>query len=96
MEDFKGKTAEIIIRRKGIEQELTRPDEQQRLLERAHIETASIKEYCARVKQNLHGFDLAEKRLALAALNIAVTWHPDKPLEIQGSIPVTIETDARG
>jgi hypothetical protein len=47
------------------------------------------------VKKNLNSFDLAEKRLALAALNITVTWHPDKPLDIQGSIPVTIETDAR-
>ena len=96
LEDFKSKAAEIIIRRKSIEQELTRIDEQQRLLERARTETASTKEYCERVKKNLHSFDLAEKRLALAALNITVTWHPDKPLDIQGSIPVTIETDARG
>jgi Resolvase, N terminal domain len=96
LEDFKGKTAEIIIRRKSIEQELTRVDEQQRVLERAHIETTSLQEYCARLRQNLPGFDLAEKRLALDALNIAVTWHPDKHLDIQGSMPVAIETDARG
>ncbi len=47
-------------------------------------------EYCARVRSQLQHFTLEEKRLALEALNITVTWHPEHPLAIQGSIPVDI------
>jgi len=36
---------------------------------------------------------MVEKRLALEALNISVLWHPDKPLEIAGSIPADIASN---
>jgi site-specific DNA recombinase len=45
-------------------------------------------DYCARVRQRLQTFDEAEKRLALAALDIRATWTPGQPLAIQGSIPL--------
>jgi hypothetical protein len=37
---------------------------------------------------------LEEKRLALEALGIVATWHPEKPLDIRGNIPLVIETNA--
>jgi hypothetical protein len=92
--DFKGKKAEVDARRASIAQELARLAEQDRLLEQTRVEAISLSDYCQRVQRNLRGLDPAEKRLALEALNIAVVWHPDKPLEITGSIPVDIATDA--
>jgi hypothetical protein len=44
--------------------------------------------YCARVHQRLHTFDHPEKRMALEALAIRVSWNPGQPLMIQGSIPL--------
>jgi hypothetical protein len=43
--------------------------------------------YCARVRLILQTFDAAEKRLALA-LNVRVTWTPEQPLAIEGTIPI--------
>jgi site-specific DNA recombinase len=94
--DFKGKKAEVDARRASLELELARLDDQQRLLEQATLETATLTEYCQRVRDNLTQFDTAEKRLALAALNITVVWHPDNPPNIQGSIPVAIANTATG
>ena len=94
--DFKAKKAEIETRRASVERELTRLDEQQRLLEQAELETTALRDYCQRVQANLSSLDTAEKRGALQALNIAVVWHPDKPLAITGSIPVVIANSAMG
>ena len=93
LDDFKAKKADIDMRRASVEQELARLDEQARLLQQAHFEADSLKAYCARVKQNLNHFTMDEKRLALDALNIVVTWHPGQPLTIQGSIPVDIDSN---
>ena len=92
--DFKAKKTEIDTRRASVQHEIARLDDQQRRLEQVEVETASLVDYCARVRQNLTRFDLAEKRLALEALNIVVTWHPENPLTIQGSIPVDIADNA--
>lgn len=92
--DLKAKKAEVMARRASLEREMARLDEQQRLLEQVELETASLAEYCQRVCENLHRLDNTEKRLALDALSITVVWHHDKPLEIQGNIPVAIASDA--
>ena len=46
------------------------------------------------MRSQLHHFTLEEKRLALETLNITVVWHPEKLLEIRGSIPVVIVSNA--
>jgi len=46
--------------------------------------------FCERVRENLRNFSMEEKRLALAARNITVVWHPEKDPEITGSIPLGI------
>ena len=51
-------------------------------------------EYCVRVRSQLQHFTIEEKQLAMEALNITVVWHPEKTLEIRGSIPVAIASNA--
>jgi len=92
--DFKAKKVEVDARRASAEQELARLDEQQRVIEQVELETASLMEYCARVRSQLQHFTLEEKRRAMDALNITVIWHPEKPPEIHGSLPVEIITNA--
>jgi site-specific DNA recombinase len=95
LDDFKTKKAEVDTRRLSAERELVRLDEQQLLLEQAEFETASLVEYCVRVRQELQHFTLEEKRLALDALNITVTWHPDWPTpKIEGGIDMDIINNA--
>jgi hypothetical protein len=94
--DFKGKKSEVDTRRASAEQELSRLDDQQRLIEQAELETTSLMEYCARVRAELHTFTLDEKRQALEALNITVIWRPEEPPEIHGSIPIAIVSSASG
>jgi DAHL domain len=48
----------------------------------------SLIRYCTQVRQRLQTFDAREKRLALEALDIRVTWTPNEPIAIQGSIPL--------
>ena len=89
--DFKAKKTEVDARRASAEQELARLDAEQRLIEQTEIETQALTDYCARVWQALQHFTLEEKRRAIEALNITVVWHPNKLLEIQGSIPIEIQ-----
>ena len=84
LDDFKVKKAELAVRRASAEQEITRLTEQQRLLEHAVLEMASLITYCRRVRENLRDFSMQEKHLALEALNITVVWHPDKPWKSRG------------
>jgi site-specific DNA recombinase len=92
--DFKAKKAEIDARRASVHQELARLEAQERLLVQATLKATALTDYCQRVCANLKRFDTAEKRLALDALHIGVVWHPDKPLDITGSIPLDIASDA--
>ncbi len=85
-----------MVRRASLDREMARLNEQQRLLEQVELKTASLVEYCQRVRENLCQFDFTEKRLALDALNISVVWHPDKPLEIKGAIPVETQESLPG
>src|SRR5262245_3156529 len=93
LDDFKAKKAEVMARRVSLERAIARVDTQQYLLERMELETASRVEHCQRVRNTLRQFSTEEKRLALAALNISVVWHPEKPLEICGSIPIDIASN---
>jgi len=92
--DFEAKKVDIDTRRASLEQELARLDAEQRLIGQVELETASLMEYCVRVRSQLQHFTLEEKQLALEALNMTVVWHPEKTLEIRGSIPVAIVSNA--
>ena len=86
--DFKAKKADVDARRASAAQELAQLDEQQRLMEQVELETASLMEYCARVRSELQTFTTDEKRRVLEMLGITVVWHPDRKPEIFGSISV--------
>jgi site-specific DNA recombinase len=94
LDDFKAKRTEVDARRDSAEQELARLEAEQHLIAQTELETASLVDYCARVRVDLQQFTLEEKQRALEALNITVVWHPEQPLKIQGSIPVRIVTIA--
>src|SRR5262249_10254513 len=95
--DFKAKKAEVDARRASAEREIARLDEQQRLIEQTELETASLMEYCARVRSQLQHFTMEEKRRALEALDITATWHPDWPKpKIEGNIQVATVNSAPG
>jgi site-specific DNA recombinase len=49
----------------------------------------ALMNYCTLVRQRLQTFDEREKQLILEALDIRVTWTPNQPLAIQGSIPLS-------
>jgi len=94
LDDFKAKKADIDTRRASVEQELARLDDHARQLHQARADTASLREYCARVRAKLHRFTIDEKRLALEALDIQVTWPgPGQKLQIEGNVEVNIENN---
>lgn len=93
--EFKAKKTEVGTRRTSAEAELARLDAEQRVIEQAKLEAASLHNYCARVRANLQQLTMAEKRQALDALDIRVTWHPDWPApKIEGRIPIYIASDS--
>jgi len=94
LDDFQKRKAEVDTRRASAEQELARLETEQRLIEQVELETVSLMDYCTRVRQNLQHFTMEEKRLALEALHITVTWRPGELPEIRGSIPVVISTNS--
>jgi hypothetical protein len=49
----------------------------------------ALMNYCTLVRQRLQTFDEREKQLTLEALDIRVTWTPNQPLAIEGSIPLS-------
>jgi site-specific DNA recombinase len=88
--DFKAKKAEVDARRASAEQEVARLDAEEQRMDQVEIATNALETYCARVRAKLTYPTLDEKRTALDALNITVVWHPEKPLEICGSLPPDI------
>ena len=94
--DFKAKKAEIDTHRASVTQELAHVDDRQRHIEQYELETVSLIEYCARVRSGLQHFTMEEKRRALEALGITITWNPhhDPPITVDAKIPVVIGANA--
>jgi DNA repair exonuclease SbcCD ATPase subunit len=87
--ELKGCRAETAARRQGL---AARGAELQASLERIVHHVAKVEtliDYCARVRQRLQTFDAAQKRLALDALDVRVTYMPGMPLDVQARIPLT-------
>jgi site-specific DNA recombinase len=86
--ELKGYRAEIDARRRSLQAEYASLEARLETIGHALQQVEVLTSYCARVRQQLHRFDQTEKRTALDALNIRVTWIPEAPLTIEGSIPV--------
>jgi chromosome segregation ATPase len=88
LDELKGYRAEIATRRQSVLAQLARLQARLEGIGQALGQVEALIGYCERVRQRLHTFDTLEKRLALDALNIQVTWTPGQPLAIQCTIPL--------
>ncbi len=88
LEDFKTKKAEIDARRDSLHVERTSLEERARQLDQQRVDAEALVGYCRQVQGNLAQLDIPTKWKALEALDIVVTWEPEQPLQIQGSIPM--------
>jgi site-specific DNA recombinase len=86
--ELKGYRAEIETRRQSLLAQQATCQAKLEAIGQAVAQVGALIDYCARVRQRLQTFDRAEKRLALEALDIRVTWIPGQPLTIEGSIPL--------
>jgi hypothetical protein len=86
--ELKAYRAAIEARRQRVVAEHTECPRQQDAIGEAVHHVEALTEYCGRVRQHLETFDHAEKRLAIEALHIRVSWIPGQPLIIQGTIPL--------
>jgi site-specific DNA recombinase len=86
--ELKGYRAEIEARRQSILVQQAQCQAKLEAIGQAVGQVGALIDYCARVRQRLQTFDEGEKRLAMEALNIRVTWLPGQPPRIQGAIPM--------
>jgi site-specific DNA recombinase len=86
--ELKGYRAEIEVRRQSLQAEQAACQRQFEAIGASVQQVDALIAYCARVRQRLQTFDQIEKRLAIEALDIRVSWIPGQPLTIQGSIPL--------
>lgn len=85
--------AQVAERRQSLMEQQTALQRQREALGMVEARTAELTAYRRRVCARLQTFDIAEKRLALEALDIQVKWTREETLVIQGSVN---ETDFAG
>jgi site-specific DNA recombinase len=88
LDELKGYRAELAARRQSLWAEQAHYQAKLEAIGQAVLQVEALTNYCVRVRQQLQTFNYTEKRLALEALTIRVTWTPGRPLSIQGSIPL--------
>jgi hypothetical protein len=88
IEELKGYRADIRARRQSLLVQRTTLQGKLETIGEMVGQVEALIGYCTRVCQRLQTFDGTEKRLALEALDIRVTWLPGQPFTIQGSIPL--------
>jgi len=84
--ELKGYRAEIAARRQSLQSEHAASQRQLEAIGAAVQQVDVLTEYCARVRQRLQTIDQTEKRIAIEALDIRVSWIPGQPSAIQGTI----------
>jgi site-specific DNA recombinase len=93
MVELKGYRVEIEARRQSLLREQAEAQQQLDAIGEAVQHVEALTGYCTMVHQCLQTFDHTEKRKALQALNIRVSWTPGQALAIQGSIPMDAIAD---
>jgi site-specific DNA recombinase len=86
--ELKGYRAEIETRRQSLLAQQATCQAKLEAIGQAVGRVEALIDYCARVRERLQTFDVAEKRLAFEALDIRVTWTPGQPLTMTGTIPL--------
>jgi hypothetical protein len=85
--ELKGYRTEVATRRHTLEAEQQTQLSKREALEYAKAQTEALVDYCARVRDRLDTFSLAERQIAFDALAFKVRWFPGEPLRIEASIP---------
>jgi hypothetical protein len=88
LDELKLYRADIATRRQQILTERAQRQAQMGLVGQAAGQATQLMAYCSRISQQLQTFDLADKRLALKALDIRVRWTPGEDFDVQGTIPL--------
>jgi hypothetical protein len=88
LEELKLYRADIATRREQLLAERTQRQAQMDLIGQAAGQVTQLMVYCRQVSQQLQTFDLADKRLALTALDIRVRWTPGEDLDVQAAVPM--------
>jgi hypothetical protein len=73
LEELKGYRAEIATRRQSLLSQQALSQEKIEAIGQTVGQVEALTDYCARVRQQLHTFDIPEKRVALEALDVLVT-----------------------
>jgi len=89
--DFQGKKVDVEMQRASLEREMRHIEERQQQIAQSNIEMEILRRYCHHLKEGLSLFDTAE-RFVLDKLNIRVKGYPGRDPEIEGFIPVVIDT----
>lgn len=88
LDELKLYRADIATRRQQLITERAQRQTQMGLIGQAAGQATQLMAYCIRISQQLQTFDLADKRLALKALDIRVRWTPGEDFDVQGTIPL--------
>jgi hypothetical protein len=85
-EELKGFRAQIAETRKSLQAQLARLADERATLQEAMTKVDSLVTYCVRVRQRMTTFDLGEKRYAMEALDVQVTWTPGQLPEVYATV----------
>jgi hypothetical protein len=86
--ELKAYRAEIQQRRQALHEQQAQGEADIARLQTSVVRVEQLIDYCARVRSRLQTFTSEEKRIALRALNIQVTWAAAQVLTVTGSIPL--------
>jgi len=92
IEELKQYRAEIEQRRHSLRERHAEVEGVLASAARTEHHVGDLTTYCARVRAGLRTLDWDEKRRVLEALDIVVTYRPNEPFHVRGSIP--LESDA--
>ena len=92
LDELKLYRADLTTRRQQLITERAQRQAQMGLVGQAAGQATQLMAYCTQISQQLQTFDLADdladKRLALTALDIRVRWTPGEDFDVQGAIPL--------
>lgn len=87
--ELKAYRADIALRRQRLHAERVAVQAGLDAIGHLDSQAQALVAYCERVRQNLRTFTAAERRRALDALDVRVSWTPGEPLTIAGTIPLS-------
>ena len=90
LEELRQYRYDIGIRRNRLLEERNSTCQRIAVAEQAKAQVAQLTDYVTRIAHRLSRFSYEEKRLALDALNVQVTWAVDQDIAKTGAIPLEV------